>query len=331
MSLKADRAERFISPPEEEPAAATPARRSLVPVSLSLLAHASLLAILLYEQSLVPAAPPQEMETPVEIIVEPPPQQAQEQPPPEPEPEPEQPKPKEKPPQPKIVEDEKPAFDAPRAPNQEKVERESPDQETKAARAAPPDDQLSSKPSPEKNRDPKQQSAAQSAPEIALQQTDEDKPDAEIVEKAEPKQESKPDEKQGQVEVKTSPEPNKPKSIADQIASLEPLPDYKVGGASKPAPVSGGTAKTTYLSILFGLIMRHMHVPPHVRGKPTPNHGIVSFYVDERGNLVHQAVYRSSGFSDLDAAALAAVRRAAPFPAPPSGRSHGIQFHFSTK
>lgn len=328
MSLKADRAERLIAPPRED--APAPPRRSLVPIAFSLLAHAGVLAILLYEQSLT-AAPPREVETPVEVVVEPPPeQQAQEQPPP---PEPEQPKPepKEKPPQQKIVEDEKPAFDAPRAPNQEKVERESPDQETKTARAAPPNDERASKPSPEKNRDPEQQAAAQSAPEIALQQAEEDKPDAEIVEKAEPKQETKPDQKQGQVEVKASPEPKKLKSIADQIASLEPLPDFKVAGASKPAPVSGGTAKTTYLSVLFGLIMRQMHIPPHLRGKNAPNHGVVAFYVDERGNLVHQAVYRSSGFSELDAAAIAAVRRAAPFPPPPSGRSHGIQFHYSPK
>lgn len=328
MSLKADPAERLIAPPGARPPA--PARRSLVPVALSLLAHAGVLAILLYEQSRVVDEPPREEEIPVEVIAEPPPQPPQELPPP-PEPEPPQPQPKEKLPQQKVVDDEKPAFDAPRAANQETVEREAPDQETKTERAAPPNDQLASKPSPEKTPDPQQQAATASAPQAALQRSDDDKPDAEIVEKAEPQQETKPEEKQGQVEVKTSPEPKPLKSIADQIASLAPLPEYKIAGSSKPAPVSGGTARTTYLSILFGMIMRHMHVPPNVRGKTAPQQGVVAFYVDEMGNLTHQVVYNSSGFSELDAAALAAVRRAAPFPAPPRGHPHGIQFHYSPK
>ena len=40
--------------------------------------------------------------------------------------------------------------------------------------------------------------------------------------------------------------------------------------------------------------------------------GIIAFYVDERGNLTHQAVYRASGRADLDQAAMIAVRRARP-------------------
>jgi TonB family protein len=335
MNLQADPAQRLTTSPKEralEERALAPRRRRFAPLALSLLVHAGVLALLLYEPALLLDTAPREEETAVEVVVEPPPQPQPEEQPPEPEPEPEQqPKPKEKPPQQQIVDDEKPAFDAPRAPNNETVDREAPDQETKAERAAPPDRQVAAKPSPDKNPDPERQAATQSPPEAAAEKVDEDKPDAEVVEKAEPKQEARLEEEQGQVEVKASPEPKKLKSISDQIASLAPLPDYKVAGSSKPAPVSGGTAKTTYLSILFGMIMRHMHIPPEVRGKKAPNHGIVAFYVDERGNLVHQAVYRSSGFGSLDAAALAAVRRAAPFPPPPSGHSHGIQFHFSPK
>lgn len=328
MSLKADPAERLIAPPS----ARVPARRSLVPVALSLLVHVSALAILSYEQSLTRNDPQRDEEIPVEVIAEPAPAQPpQETPEPPPEPEKPQPEQKEKPPQQKIVEDEKPAFDAPRAANQETIEREVPDQETKAERAAPPDDQKAAKPSPEKNPDPERQAATQSAPQAALLKSEDDKADAEIIEKAEPKQEPAPDEKEGQVEVKASPEPKQSKSIADQIAALAPVPDFKIAGSSKPAPVSGGTAKTTYLSILFGLIMRHMHIPPNLRGKTAPNQGVVVFFIDPTGNLTHQAVYRSSGFAALDAAALAAVRRAAPFPAPPSGYAHGVQFHYSTK
>jgi protein TonB len=59
--------------------------------------------------------------------------------------------------------------------------------------------------------------------------------------------------------------------------------------------------------------------------------GIVAFYVDENGNLTHQAIYRASGRADLDAAALNAVRRATPFPPPPPGDPHAIWFHFDTR
>ena len=52
---------------------------------------------------------------------------------------------------------------------------------------------------------------------------------------------------------------------------------------------------------------------------------------DENGNLTHQAVYRASGRADLDAAALSAVRKAAPFPPPPPGDPRAIWFHYATR
>lgn len=329
MSLRADPAERATAASEKE----ARAKRPLAPIILSALAHLVVLAAFLLEQ-LLPTNedPPQEQEIPLELVAE----ERQPPPPEEPEqPEPEQPKPeeqqKQKPPPPqKFVDDEKPAFDAPRAPNQEKVEREAPDQETQAQRRDAPNEQRAAKPSAEKSADPQKQQSAKAEPSPSAPKADEDKPEAETVERAETQKEARLDDLQGEIDVKASPEP-KPKSVADQLASLAPLPDFKLGGSSKPAPVSGGTAKTTYLSILFGLIMRHMNVPPALRNKATPNHGVVVFFIDEAGHLTHQAVYRSSGYAELDNAALAAVRRAAPFPAPPYGHPRGIQFHFDPK
>ncbi|PWB95039.1 cell envelope integrity protein TolA [Methylosinus sporium] len=331
MSLRADPAERLITQPESE----GPAKPSLAPIILSALVHIFVLAVFLLEQMLVSIdIPTMEQEIPLEVVAEAP-QPPQEQPQPEPEPEKEQPKPEEKekqkpPPPQKLVDDEKPAFDAPRAPNQEKLDREAPDQETKSARREPPNEQRAAKPAQEKSADPRQQQAARAEPAPATPKAEEDKPDAEIVEQGQPQLEARLDDRRGDVEIKASPEP-KPKSIADQLASLEPLPDFKLSGSSKPAPVSGGTAKTTYLSVLYGLIIPHLHVPPPLRNKTTPNHGVVVFFIDEGGHLTHQAVYRSSGFPELDNAALAAVRRAAPFPAPPYGHPRGIQFHFDPK
>lgn len=329
MTLQANPVEALVPAPGE--AVEPPQRRPRAPLLLSLLVHIVVLAIILYEQSLHSLDTPlQDQEVAVEVIAEPP----QQPPPPEPEPQPEpeaekeKPQPKEKPPEQKLTLDEKPAYDAPRAANRETVKREAPDQETKAQRQAPPDTARAAKPSPETTADPQQQQEAKAelAPEAPKAQ--EDKPDAEILEQAKPEPKTQPDQKQGQVEIKASPEP-KPKSISEQLAALEPVPDYKFAGSSKPAPVSGGTSDTSYLSVLHGMIVPHMHVPPHLRGKRPPNAGLIQFYVDGAGHLTHQAVARSSGFPELDAAALAAVRRGAPFPAPPTGHALGVIFHFA--
>lgn len=312
MTYEADSIERLIAPPK--PLAAT--RRFVMLLAFSLVFHATVLALLLSEDGVQEAM--QEQEISVEVIIEPPPEQKLEPP-----------APRKEPPKEKVTIDEKPAFDAPRAANKETIEREAPDQETKAARMAPTE-QIAPKPAPAKPS-PGRESAAQPSPQSAPQKLADDRPDAETLEEAAPAPQTKPEEKPAQAEAKAPPASVKKQTIADQIAALSPLPDYQLGAAAKPAPVAGGTAKTTYLSILFGLIVRQMHIPPGIRTKPIMGRGIISFYVDERGNLTHQAVILSSGQPQLDAAALSAVRRAAPFPAPPRGYPHAIHFHYSNR
>ena len=166
------------------------------------------------------------------------------------------------------------------------------------------------------------------APEETKETPLEDKSDAEIIERAEPIQKPQdkpnPNEKGPRRRAKPTPSP---------ISSRRwrRLPDYQLAAPPKPSPVGGGQAKTTYLTILYGLIMPHMHIPPRVRASQTMAKGVVAFYIDEMGNLTHQAVYKSSGAPELDAAALAAVRRAAPFPAPPRGLPHSMLFTYATK
>ena len=72
------------------------------------------------------------------------------------------------------------------------------------------------------------------------------------------------------------------------------MPDFKLAAPRKISPVGGGHAKTTYLTILYGLIMPHMRIPPRVRGSGAIGRGVVVFYIDEMGNLTHQAVYQPS-------------------------------------
>ncbi len=311
-----------------------PRRRFLLFVALCLALHVALVALVLILDALfAPKIPPAE-EIPVEVVVEPPAPPKQEAPPPE-EPKKEEEQKKEepkKPPPPPLKQqyiEEEPAYDAPRQQSKEKLEREAPDEATQAQKKAQPKETAAPEPSPEKqdNKPPEQ------APEVAPEKTEkpsDDKPDAEVIERAEQKA-AKPEEKQTAVKNKGPAKKGAEKSIAEQLASLEQLPEFKFGGATKPSPVGGGQAKTTYLTILYGMIMPHMRVPERVRGGHLSGSGIVAFYIDEMGNLTHQAVYRTSGLPDLDAAAVYAVRRAAPFPPPPRGLPHAIQFTYSTR
>ena len=270
----------------------TPAarRRFVALLVVCLLIHAGMFFVLVRENGFFPPVVSAAQEIPVEVVIEPPPPDKAEPP-----------APKEEPPKVENTLDEKPAVDAPRAANDEKIEREAPDEVSQTPHVAPPTEEVAPRPVPENQPSPPQEAASQAAPEPSAQEPAENKPDAEA--KAQPEKGAK--------------------SVADLLAGFEPLPDYKVGSAARPAPVAGGKAKATYLSILYGLIMPHMLIPPRVRGSPSRAEGEVAFNIDGMGKLTYQEVLRSSGLQDLDAAALAAIRQAAPFPTPPSGlRSH---------
>jgi protein TonB len=330
MTVTADPSIRLVPDPDEENAQAR-RRRFAALLALAFLLHAALIAILLIKSSDQNGPPTQAEEIPVELVAELPPEPKVEPPPPPPPPMP----PKREQPKPKIVQDEmKPAFDAPRDANQETVEREAPDKETRAQRVAPPTKQAAEKPAREAGtvQETAPDPSPQHAPEKIAEEKVEDKPDAEAIAEAAKKEPAKSKDRQAKRDpVKTPPSEGKRGSVADQLAALAPTPNYSVGSRAKAAPVAGGTENTTYLSILYGLIMRHWRDPPGSTIRALSAEGIVVFYVDERGNLTHQAVYRASGRPDLDAAAATAVRAAAPFPAPPRGMPRAIAFHYGTK
>jgi len=269
------------------------------------------------------ALAPQEVEA--EVVTEPPPPPKPEEPPPQEEPEKQKEAEKKPPPPPQTAKlDEKPAFDAPREQSKEKNEREAPDKETKApVQAKPLLDRIAPQKAPETKATPSEQASKEDAP--APTPPDE-RPDAETIENAAPKPQITPEKKQPKPEKKAPPGIGA-KSIAEQIAAMEPVQNALFGGASKPSPVAGGNAETSYLTILYGLIIPQFH-PPSAPAKSRSNKGMISFYIDPRGNLIHQAVRRSSGSPQIDAAALAALRHAAPFPAPPTETPVGVTWEF---
>lgn len=295
-----------------------------------LLFHIGVVATLVLFDRLAASQTPAE-ESVVEVIAEPPPPppppQAEAQPPkPEDSPPPEEKKEEAKkppPPPPKTATlDEKPAVDAPREQSQEKQKRESADKENGAPKQAK---SLLEQLKTEQPSDPGAQPPAEQKPEETAKALDENRPDAETIDAAAQKPQQKPDQKPAQ--PKKAPIGAGGKSVADIVASLAPLPEAKFGAQTKPSPVSGGSAETTYLTILYGLIMPKFHASANARSARL-NKGVITFYIDPRGNLVHQAVRQSTGVAEMDAAALAAVRRAAPFPPPPTSLPVGIRWEY---
>jgi len=293
------------------------------------LVHVLLVSLFLTHAGDAPVLPPMN-EVPVEVIVEPPP--APEPPPPE-EKKPEEPKPQEKqkppePPKPQYEQSLKPAFDAPRAPNQDQIEREAPHKETQApeqeqkqsqqapaeAPAAPDTPTIAPTPSPERQE--------QTTPVLP----EKDDADAEAIKKELQQKEDKIKANAEAARVKQQLLKDQQKAaMAKQLAALKPSPSYTVGSKSKVAPVSGGTENTTYLSVLFGIIMKHM-VDPHAT-RASPGTAVIFFALDDNGNIIHTAIEKTSGFPDIDQQTIDAVKRAGPFPPPPRDLPH--RFFFS--
>jgi periplasmic protein TonB len=284
--------------------------------------HAGVLLFLLFVNwEPVVETPPEEV--PIEIVVEPPPQEKPDPPPPAP------PAPTTR------TIDEDPAFDAPRAANNEKIERDAPDQASKAPPAPTPTEKPGAGAAPGGETGPVRQGELQAADHAAEAAVD--KPDAEVIKKAEVDRDKS---EQQQASVDTKPEAQKMPSLvgqslpswsSGQLPTFEPMPDVQLDSAAKTSPIDGGKAKTTYLTILYGLVMARMHLPTGVGGGASKLEGVLLFSVDGTGNLTQNQILRSSGSRDLDAAAVAAVSKAAPFPTPPQGEPIGLRFTYSAK
>lgn len=86
------------------------------------------------------------------------------------------------------------------------------------------------------------------------------------------------------------------------------------GSTAKRATVQGNAAKSTYPGIVFRKISRAKRQKVQIKGAVR-----ISFRIAGNGGLAGLSVSRSSGSQKLDQIALAQVRRASPFPAPPAG------------
>ncbi len=328
-AFTADPSERLIVPRERHARTS-----SALILAACLAAHALLLTILLFEDFSIAREPTRAEEIPVEIVAELPPEQKALPPPPDlvtP------PVVKEKPPPEKVqLDDVEVAHDAPLSGNAVQTHKGEPDKETKAPRVAPPPKIAAPRPAQEKPEQEKaatatREKAANPSPPAEPQKLADDVPDAEALDKAQPEAPARPQKKHAPQDSKSPPAQGKKTTVAQQLAALSPAPNYSIGAAAKAAPIGGGTEKASYESLLMGLITRQLHLTPDLRANRLIAVGQIGLFVDELGNLTHQALYRASGKPALDTAWLAAVRRAAPFPAPPRGLPHGFILQYSNQ
>ncbi len=97
-----------------------------------------------------------------------------------------------------------------------------------------------------------------------------------------------------------------------------------------PLPVEGGDEPLSYKEIVFGLLERAKQYPQTARERGARGSAVVSFVLDDAGELTNVSLVRSSGEVDLDVESLALVARAAPFPKPPPGaqRAYAAEITF---
>lgn len=334
-AFKADPSHRLTVPLEHQ------GRRPFALIlAACLAAHALILAILFFEDFSIAREPTLAEEIPVEIVAELPPERkadpiAKPLPPPPDLVTP--PKVKEKPPPENTqLDDVEVAHDAPVSGNAVQTHKGEPDKETAAPRVAPPPKLAAprpaqEKPEQEKAATPSNEKVANLSPPSEPQKLADVTPDAEALDKAQPEPTAKPQKKQAPRNNKSPTAEGKKITVAQQLAALSPAPNYSLGAAARAAPLSGGTEKASYESLLMGLITRQLRLPSELRARHLIAVGQIGLFVDELGNLTHQALYHASGQPALDTAWMAAVRKAAPFPSPPRGLPHGFILQYSNQ
>jgi len=100
-----------------------------------------------------------------------------------------------------------------------------------------------------------------------------------------------------------------------------------------PLPTEGGDELMSYKRIVFGLLARVKHYPESARERGARGAAVISFTIDDAGELTNVSLLRSSGDTDLDVESLALAARAAPFPKPPpdAQRSFAAEITFGVE
>lgn len=104
--------------------------------------------------------------------------------------------------------------------------------------------------------------------------------------------------------------------------------------AAAPAPTAaaprsgtgttGAVAPAAWQQKLSAHLNRSKRYPAAARSRRQEGVAQVRIRIDDSGNILSSTLVRSSGFADLDAEAMALMKRASPVPPPPAGIPHTI-------
>ena len=114
-------------------------------------------------------------------------------------------------------------------------------------------------------------------------------------------------------------------SQANPSLGVGPLPD-SFQAVAMSTPTADGDEPVGYTAIVFSQLAKAKGIG---RRMGRPGSAGVRFSIDETGKLIRVALAVSSGIKELDAEALAIVRKAAPFPAPPKGSQRDFSANVS--
>jgi periplasmic protein TonB len=115
--------------------------------------------------------------------------------------------------------------------------------------------------------------------------------------------------------------PQNPRTPAPTTSAPQALPERSA--AVPAAPMQGrvtpntSNAVPTWKTHILALLERHKRYPESAQSRHQQGIAQVFFSLDRQGRVIDSRVVRSSGASVLDEEALALLRRAQPFPAPP--------------
>lgn len=113
-----------------------------------------------------------------------------------------------------------------------------------------------------------------------------------------------------------------------QAGAGRPRGGTQQGEGQQPNKAAGAAASgadvASYRARVIAHLARFKRYPPGAEARGAEGNPAVAFSLEGSGGIVAVSLARSSGHSDIDTEALAMVRRAVPFPAPPPGAPRSI-------
>jgi protein TonB len=179
--------------------------------------------------------------------------------------------------------------------------------------AAPPAPERDLAPGPEplqaESERPRESTPEEKSPEAERVPEVTPAPDAVVTLPAQPEPAKQPERKEAKQEpAEAAPVPTAPPAA---VAPARRPASPSLGRVSRPS-----AAMVSWQRALVAQIERHKRYPPQAHGEQ----GVarLAFQLDRSGRVVTSRVAQSSGSAALDQETLALIKRAQPFPAPPS-------------